>query len=88
MGLKPKGIDVRDLGFRWGSCGRAGSVSFHWAAILLPASVVDYVIVDELAHLAEPNHTPEFWRRVGRALPDYEQRKTWLAEHGGGHVLL
>ena len=88
MGVNPQGIEVRDLGFRWGSCGQAGVVNFHWATILVPGSVVDYVIVHELAHLIEPNHTPEFWLRVGRALPEYEQRKAWLAEHGGRHVIL
>lgn len=88
MGVEPTGVEVRDLGFRWGSCGQAGTVNFHWATILLPASVVDYVVVHELAHLVEPNHSPAFWRRVARALPEYEQRKTWLAEHGGRHVLL
>ena len=88
MGVEPKGVEVRDLGFRWGSCGKARNVNFHWATMLLPASVVDYVIVHELAHLIEPNHTPEFWQRVGRALPEYEQRKAWLAEHGGQYVLL
>ena len=88
MGVAPAGVEVRDLGFRWGSCGRAGNVNFHWATILLPISLVDYVIVHELAHLIEPNHTPEFWQRVGRALPEYEQRKNWLAEHGGRHVVL
>jgi len=88
MGVEPASVEVRDLGFRWGSCGQAGGVNFHWATILLPATVVDYVIVHELAHLIEPNHTPEFWARVGRALPEYEQRKAWLAEHGGSHVVL
>ncbi|UHD15733.1 M48 family metallopeptidase [Thiocapsa bogorovii] len=88
MGVEPKGVEVRDLGFRWGSCGRGGNLNFHWATILLPCSIVDYVIVHELTHLVEPNHTPAFWRRLGRALPEYEQRKTWLAEHGGRHVVL
>lgn len=88
MGVEPAGVEVRDLGFRWGSCGRAGGVNFHWATILLPVSVVDYVVVHELAHLVEPNHTPEFWARVGRSLPEYEQRKAWLAEHGGQYVVL
>lgn len=88
MGVEPKGVEVRDLGFRWGSCGKAGRVNFHWATIMLPPSVIDYVIVHELAHLIETHHTPEFWRRVARALPEYEQRKTWLAEHGGRHVVL
>lgn len=88
MGVSPKGIEVRDLGFRWGSCGQAGGLNFHWATITLPASVVDYVIVHELAHLIERNHSPEFWRRVARALPEYEQRKQWLAQHGGRHLML
>jgi predicted metal-dependent hydrolase len=88
MSLEPAGFEVRDLGFRWGSCGQAGNVNFHWATILLPISVVDYVIVHELVHLVEQNHSPEFWRRVGRTLPEYEQRKTWLAEHGGRNVVL
>jgi len=88
MGATPKAIEVRDLGFRWGSCGQAGGVNFHWATIMLPASVIDYVIVHELAHLWEPNHSSEFWQRIARALPEYEQRKAWLAEHGGQYVLL
>ena len=88
MAVEPAGVEVRDLGFRWGSCGKAGNVNFHWATILLPASLVDYVIVHELAHLIEPNHTPEFWLRVSRALPEYEQRKAWLAQHGGRQTTL
>jgi predicted metal-dependent hydrolase len=87
MGVEPAGVEVRDLGFRWGSCGKAGIVNLHWAAMLLPPSVVDYVIVHELAHLVEPKHTPDFWLRVVRALPEYEQRKSWLAEHGGRNVV-
>ncbi|MCA9548284.1 MAG: M48 family metallopeptidase, partial [Myxococcales bacterium] len=69
MGVAPRAVEVRDLGYRWGSCGQAGGVNFHWATMLLPASVVDYVIVHELAHLVDPNHTPEFWQRVTRAMP-------------------
>ena len=88
LGVEPTALEVMDLGFRWGSCGRAGGLNFHWAAILLPPRIVDYIIVHELAHLIEPNHTPEFWARVARALPEYEQRKVWLAEHGGEHVAL
>lgn len=88
MGVEPKSIDVRDLGYRWGSCGQSGTVNFHWKTILLPATIVDYVIVHELAHLIEANHTPEFWTRVERAMPDYEKRKEWLAENGAGYVVL
>jgi len=60
------------VGFRGSSSGQGGTVNFHWATILFPASIVDYVIVHELVHLIEPNHTPRFWL-LGRALPEYEQ---------------
>lgn len=82
------GVEDRDLEFRWGSGGRAGNVNFHWATILLPPGILDYVIVHELTHLIEPNHTPKFWRRVRRALPEYEQSKTWPAAQGGRHLVL
>lgn len=82
MQVVPFGIKVQDLGYRWGSCGKGGWLYFHWKTILLPARVAEYVFVHELAHLKEPYHSPEFWLRVERSLPDYEQRKAWLAEHG------
>lgn len=88
MGVAPTGLEIRDLGHRWGSCSKSGKLNFHWAAILLPASIVGYVIVHELVHLVEANHTPEFWLRVERAMPDYEQRRQWLAEHGAEYVTL
>jgi predicted metal-dependent hydrolase len=82
MEVSPSGVTVQDLGYRWGSCGKGGRLYFHWKTILLPARIAEYVVVHELAHLHEPHHTPEFWLRVERAMPDYERRKTWLAEHG------
>ena len=54
----------------------------------MPPSAVDYVVVHELIHLRETNHTPEFWLRVERALPDYERRRRWLAEQGARLVAL
>jgi hypothetical protein len=47
-----------------------------------PPRIAEYVVVHELAHLLQPHHTPEFWQRVERAMPDFERRKIWLAEHG------
>lgn len=82
MEVQPAGVKVQDLGYRWGSCGKGNWLYFHWKAILLPARIAEYVVVHELAHLHEPHHTPNFWLRVERAMPDYEQRKAWLAEHG------
>jgi predicted metal-dependent hydrolase len=82
MEVTPAGVKVQDLGYRWGSCGKGDWLYFHWKTILLPARIAEYVVVHEIAHLHEPLHTPAFWRRVERAMPDYEQRKAWLAEHG------
>jgi len=81
--VQPQGIDVRRLGFRWGSCSPQGRLNFHWRTILLPPEMIDYIIVHELVHLREPRHSAEFWRRVERVIPDYIQRKHWLSENGG-----
>jgi hypothetical protein len=80
--VEPGGVEVRELGYRWGSCGKGGRLYFHWRSILLPPRIVEYVVVHELVHLREPHHTPAFWRAVERVLPDYAARKQWLAEHG------
>lgn len=82
MEVAPAGVKVQDLGFRWGSCGKGDWLYFHWKTILLPARIAEYVVVHEIAHLHEPHHTPAFWLRVERAMPDYAQRRAWLAEHG------
>lgn len=82
MEVAPAGVRVQDLGYRWGSCGKGDWLYFHWKAILLPARIAEYVVVHEIAHLHEPHHTPAFWLRVERAMPDYARRKSWLAERG------
>lgn len=82
MEVTPTGVKVQDLGYRWGSCGKGEWLYFHWKSILLPARIAEYVVVHEIAHLHEPHHTPAFWLRVERAMPDFAQRKVWLAEHG------
>lgn len=82
MEVQPAGVRVQDLGYRWGSCGKGDWLYFHWKAILLPARIAEYVVVHEIAHLHEAHHTPAFWLRVERAMPDFAQRKAWLAEHG------
>lgn len=83
MKLTPKSIGLRELGFRWGSCSNGGALNFHWATMSLPGSVIDYVIVHELAHLTHRNHTPEFWKLVERTMPEFAERKAWLAARGG-----
>jgi predicted metal-dependent hydrolase len=78
----PSGLKVQDLGYRWGSCGKADCLYFHWKTILLPRPIAEYIVIHELVHLCHPHHTPEFWQRLERALPDFERRKQWLAVHG------
>lgn len=82
MEVEPAGVRVQDLGYRWGSCGKDNWLYFHWKSILLPARIAEYVVVHEIAHLHERHHTPRFWLRVERAMPDFAHRKSWLAEHG------
>jgi len=82
IGVQPRSVVVRELGYRWGSCGTTDVLSFNWAIILLPPSIVEYVIVHELVHLKERNHSPKFWKGVERAMPDYETRRAWLKENG------
>lgn len=82
MEVKPAGTKVQELGYRWGSCGKGDWLYFHWKTILLPPRIVEYVVVHEMAHLHQPHHTSEFWLRMERAMPDFAQRKAWLAEHG------
>lgn len=79
---QPSGVQVRDLGYRWGSCGQAGALNFHWRVARLPPRIVEYVVAHELVHLGHPHHTPAFWRSLESAMPDYAARRTWLAENG------
>ncbi|MFF0457540.1 M48 family metallopeptidase [Nocardia africana] len=75
-------IDVRALGYRWGSCGSARRVNLHWATMQLSSDLIDYVLVHELAHLHHPDHGPKFWQQVERVMPDYATRRARLDEAG------
>lgn len=77
---KPARIEVRDLGFRWGSCSKNGVLFFNWKVLQLPVRLVDYVIMHELVHLHEGHHGSAFWEALGRAMPDWRKRKEALAE--------
>lgn len=67
---------------RWGSCSAEGNLSFNCLLMLCPPEVLDYVIVHELCHRREMNHSARFWAEVGLILPDYKSRRAWLREHG------
>ena len=76
-------VTVRDTASRWGSCSSRGNLSFSWRLVLAPERVLDYVVAHEAAHLVEMNHSPRFWRLVGRLMPGYEPERAWLKRHGG-----
>ncbi|MDD2359246.1 MAG: M48 family metallopeptidase, partial [Syntrophaceticus schinkii] len=82
LGVKVSEIKIVDARYRWGSCTPKNNVNINWRLIKAPMFVIDYVIVHELAHLLEPNHTPRFWNIVHTQAPTMDKAKVWLKEHG------
>jgi predicted metal-dependent hydrolase len=82
MGAVYNSANIVDLKYRWGSCTPKNNLHFNWRLIKAPLRVIEYVIVHELAHLLEPNHTQLFWQIVKTQVPDYERSKAWLKENG------
>lgn len=79
---KPFGrVTIRDQKSRWGSCSRKSNLNFNWKLIMAPPEALDYVVVHELCHLIEFNHSPRFWKLVGDILPEYAFWKKWLKTH-------
>jgi len=75
-------ITIRNQKTRWGSCSSKGNLNFNCLLMMAPEEVRDYVIVHELCHRLEMNHSKQFWSNVERVLPDYKQSVAWLKEHG------
>ena len=76
-------ITIRNQRTRWGSCSGKGNLNFNCLLMLAPPAVLDYVVVHELCHRLEMNHSLRFWQQVERILPDYRILRKWLKEHGG-----
>jgi predicted metal-dependent hydrolase len=74
-------VCVRNQRARWGSCATGGRVSLNWRLVQTPDAVRDYVLIHELMHLRQPNHSARFWALVARACPGYEASRRWLREH-------
>jgi predicted metal-dependent hydrolase len=81
IGRKIGRVNVRDTKSRWGSCASSGNLSFSWRLIFAPEAVIDYVVAHEVAHLAEMNHGPRFWRLVESLAPGTARPRAWLARH-------
>ena len=78
IGVSPHSVSIKDYKSMWGSCSVKGDISFNWRIILAPHSVVDYVVVHEICHLLEHNHSPKFWKEVERYVPDWRNQRDWL----------
>lgn len=82
IGVQFNRVIISSPKYRWGSCTPNDNLTFNWRLVKAPMSVIDYVVVHELVHLVEHNHTPEFWRMVRTQVPAYLKSKVWLKEHG------
>lgn len=74
-------ISIRDQHSRWGSCSRKGNLNFNYRLLFIPSALSDYVIVHELCHLKEFNHSKKFWALVGECIPDYDALRKRLQQH-------
>lgn len=75
-------VTIRNQKTRWGSCSAKGNLNFNCLLMLTPEDVQDYVVIHELCHRKEMNHSPKFWSEVARIMPDYRNSKIWLKENG------
>ncbi|MES2398098.1 MAG: SprT family zinc-dependent metalloprotease [Bacteroidota bacterium] len=83
LGVSYHNINILDLKYRWGSCTPKDNIHFNWRIIKAPMTVIEYIIVHELTHLLEADHTPAFWNRVAVMQPEFSKAKKWLKEYGG-----
>ncbi len=83
LGVSRGKITVRTQRSRWGSCSAQGNLSFNALLLLTPPEVLDYVVVHELCHRKEMNHSPRFWAEVERLVPDWKAQRLWLRKNGG-----
>jgi predicted metal-dependent hydrolase len=80
-GYTPASIRISDAVGRWGSCTYKGGLNFSWRLVQAPLEIVDYVIVHELVHIRQHDHSKKFWAKVKEIMPDYERRRKWLHEN-------
>lgn len=82
IGVSYGRITLRQQKTRWGSCSANGNLNFNWLLILAPPEVLDYVVVHELCHRRQMNHSQAFWNEVSAVLPGYKEQKKWLKDNG------
>jgi len=84
VGVEPKKVAVRGLGNRWASYSPSGNLAFHWKCMMAPQTIIDYIVVHELCHFYQADHTEAFWNEVDKVMPGYRERKEWLRVNGAG----
>ena len=84
--VSPKGIKVRNYKTRWGSCDNKGRLTFNFHLIKAPHEIVDYVVIHELCHMIQPNHSKFFWNEVARFDPSFKNHKKWLKLNGANLI--
>lgn len=82
VGVTYNRIAIKSQKTRWGSCSSKGNLNFNYLLYFAPLEILDYVVVHELCHRKEMNHSRAFWALVEKVLPDYKERRKWLKEHG------
>lgn len=80
MGVVYQSVKLSSAAKRWGSCSIKGNLNFSWRLVFYPLAVLDYVVVHELSHIGNMNHSRRFWQRVASVLPDYQMRQRWLKQ--------
>ena len=79
-------ITIKNLVSRWGSCSTKGNLNFNCLLMLTPDYVIDYIVVHELCHLREMNHSEKFWAEVEKIMPDSQRAELWLKQNGGNLI--
>ena len=83
VGVDAGSIGIKTFKSRWGSCSAKGHIDFNWKIMMAPNRIVDYVVVHELCHLKQHDHSPKFWTEVERVIPDYAECKAWMKMNAG-----
>lgn len=82
LGVQARSIKIKDYKSRWGSCTRSKEITYNWRIIIAPEQIVDYLVVHELSHILQHNHSPAFWQLVKKIIPDYKKSNEWLRKNG------
>lgn len=82
LSVSPTKVVIKEQKSRWGSCSSTGGIYINWRIFIAPLAMVDYILVHELCHLIELNHSKKFWSLVKKILPDYREREQWITDNG------